>query len=239
MNQYKYAKHLLQSFLYTCSLLTSGKSISCRQFHKHKQYSTSSVKTQIHAVHLIRWRKAFHAGSFNIDRAESTTYRQIQTKQNNIMLVFILWWILCETGSQCREAVRGDDENQSKQKTCWLKLFCSQVCISSRKSWSAPQLCSAFENLQMCVCVCMHVCVYACACVCLHAHTWRMCVCVCVNCMLTHTSSTGHKRCLSHIQIGGGEKWLLWSGWKCVQLHAVCAGQPAVHGWGGQAHTHR
>ena len=58
-------KHLLQPVLCTCSSLTTGKSISCRQFHKHKQYSTSSTKTQIHAVHLIRRQKAFHAGSFN------------------------------------------------------------------------------------------------------------------------------------------------------------------------------
>ena len=76
-NQYKYAKHLLQSVVYTCSPLTSDKSISCRQFHKHKQYSTSSTKTQIHAVHLIRgekhfmqavltqiWQKALHTGKF-------------------------------------------------------------------------------------------------------------------------------------------------------------------------------
>ena len=93
-NQYKYAKHLLQSVLYTCSPLTSGKSISCRQFHKHKQYSTSLTKTQIHAVHLIRRRKAFHTGSFNTDRAESTTYRQTQTKQNNVTLV---------TENKCRQ----------------------------------------------------------------------------------------------------------------------------------------
>ena len=58
-------KHLLESALCTCSPLTSGKSISCRQFHTHKQYSTSSTKTQIHAVHLIRRRNAFYAGSFN------------------------------------------------------------------------------------------------------------------------------------------------------------------------------
>ena len=45
-NQYKYAKHLPQSVLYTCSPLTSGKSISCRQFHKHKQYCTSSTKNK-------------------------------------------------------------------------------------------------------------------------------------------------------------------------------------------------
>ena len=67
-----------------------------------------------------------------------------------------------------------------------------------------------------------NVCVHAC-----------VCVCLCKLYVNTQKSSTGHKWCLSHIQIGGGEKWLLWSGWKCVQLHAACAGQPALHGWGG------
>ena len=60
---------------------------------------------------LNQRRKAFHAGSFNTDRAESTTYRQIQTKQNNVTLV---------TENKCRQKGIFHSHNHNLQKNTIL-----------------------------------------------------------------------------------------------------------------------
>ena len=69
------------------------------------QQKTNSCRT------LNQRRKAFHAGSFNTDRAESTTYRQTQTKQNNVTLV---------TENKCRQKGIFHRHNQNLQNNTIL-----------------------------------------------------------------------------------------------------------------------